>query len=126
LHAAILTNSEEWETGVVKAGKLCGELCFPLVFTPEIHFPEFNSVIADMKNSVGVRLSVTNIIFYFVRFTLSKRIFSGQQDRSNAQSSCAGLFILSHLGFDYPGVWLHIDIAAPAESVRFYSDDLLS
>ena len=35
------------------------------------------------------------------------------QDRSNAQVSCAGLFIGSHLGFDYPGIWLHIDMASP-------------
>ena len=31
--------------------------------------------------------------------------------------SCAGLFIGSHIGFDYPGVWLHIDMAAPAHVV---------
>jgi probable aminopeptidase NPEPL1 len=35
------------------------------------------------------------------------------QDLSNALSSCAGLFILAHLGFDYPGVWMHVDMAAP-------------
>uniref|UniRef100_S4P5E9 Putative cytoplasmic aminopeptidase n=3 Tax=Pararge aegeria TaxID=116150 RepID=S4P5E9_9NEOP len=35
-------------------------------------------------------------------------------DRNNAQSSCAGLFILAHLGFDFPGAWLHVDMAAPA------------
>jgi probable aminopeptidase NPEPL1 len=88
-HAALLTNSEDWETAGMKAGKNSGELVFPIVFAPELHFPEFNSVIADMKNSV--------------------------KDRSNAQSSCAGLFILSHLGFDFPGVWMHVDIAFPAE-----------
>ena len=38
----------------------------------------------------------------------------------NAQSSCAGLFINANLGFDYPGVWLHVDMAFPVEhSVRF-------
>ena len=31
----------------------------------------------------------------------------------NALSSCAGLFILSHLGFDYPGTWMHVDMAYP-------------
>ena len=39
------------------------------------------------------------------------------QDRSNAQVSCAGLFIGSHLGFEYPGIWLHVDMAAPAHQV---------
>ena len=39
------------------------------------------------------------------------------QNRDNAQSSCAGLFINAHLGFDYPGVWLHIDMASPVHVV---------
>ena len=43
------------------------------------------------------------------------------QDRSNAQVSCAGLFIGSHLGFTYPGMWLHIDMAAPAHNVSLLS-----
>ena len=62
--------------------------CSPQVYCPELQYPEFNSAVADMKNSVA--------------------------DRNNAQSSCAGLFIMSHLGFDWPGVWLHVDMAAPA------------
>ncbi|XP_037943589.1 probable aminopeptidase NPEPL1 [Teleopsis dalmanni] len=35
------------------------------------------------------------------------------QDRNNAQSSCAGIFIAAHLGFDYPGAWIHVDMATP-------------
>lgn len=42
------------------------------------------------------------------------------QDRENAQSSCAGLFIGSHLGFDWPGVWVHIDIASPVHAVSTF------
>eukprot|EP00057_Strongylocentrotus_purpuratus_P016430 XP_011670904.1 PREDICTED: probable aminopeptidase NPEPL1 [Strongylocentrotus purpuratus] len=38
------------------------------------------------------------------------------KDRGNAQSSCAGLFIGSHIGFDFGGVWIHFDIAAPSYS----------
>lgn len=38
-------------------------------------------------------------------------------DRTNAQSSCAGIFIAAHLGFDYPGVWIHVDMASPVHSV---------
>ncbi|KAG1963167.1 putative aminopeptidase NPEPL1 [Pimephales promelas] len=38
------------------------------------------------------------------------------QDRENAQSSCAGLFIGSHLGFDWPGIWVHVDIASPVHA----------
>jgi probable aminopeptidase NPEPL1 len=53
-HAAILTNSEKWEKTCVEIGKKCGDLCFPVVFAPEIHFSEFNSDVADMTNSVKV------------------------------------------------------------------------
>lgn len=41
------------------------------------------------------------------------------QDRSNAQSSCAGLFIGAHLGFEYPGKWIHLDMASPVYSVGY-------
>lgn len=89
-HAAVLTNSAEWEAACVKAGRQCGDLVHPLVFCPELHFCEFTSAVADMKNSVA--------------------------DRDNSPSSCAGLFIASHLGFDWPGVWVHLDIAAPVHA----------
>ncbi|XP_050552084.1 probable aminopeptidase NPEPL1 isoform X3 [Spodoptera frugiperda] len=87
-HAAILSNSARLEALAVGAGLRSGDLTHPLPFAPELHFTEFTSCVADMKNSVA--------------------------DRNNAQPSCAGLFILSHLGFDFPGNWLHIDMAAPA------------
>ncbi|XP_017337804.1 probable aminopeptidase NPEPL1 isoform X2 [Ictalurus punctatus] len=89
-HAAIMTNSEQWEMACVRAGRSSGDLTHPLVYCPELHFSEFTSAVADMKNSVA--------------------------DRENAQSSCAGLFIGSHLGFDWPGVWVHVDIASPVHS----------
>ncbi|XP_026989230.1 probable aminopeptidase NPEPL1 [Tachysurus fulvidraco] len=89
-HAAVMTNNEQWETACVRAGRSSGDLTHPLVYCPELHFSEFTSAVADMKNSVA--------------------------DRENAQSSCAGLFIGSHLGFDWPGVWVHVDIASPVHS----------
>ncbi|XP_005924827.1 probable aminopeptidase NPEPL1 [Haplochromis burtoni] len=89
-HAAVMTNSEQWEAAVVRAGRSSGDLAHPLVYCPELHFSEFTSAMADMKNSVA--------------------------DRENAQSSCAGLFIASHLGFDWPGVWVHVDIASPVHA----------
>ena len=92
-HAAHLTNDQKYEDLAREAGKISGDLTFPLVYSPELQFPEFNSAVADMKNSVA--------------------------DRSNAQSSCAGLFINANLGFDYPGVWLHIDMASPVHCVSF-------
>ena len=91
-HGAVLTNNELWESASVYAGRMSGDLTHPLVYCPELHFAEFNSAVADMKNSVA--------------------------DRSNAQSSCAGLFIGSHLqgAFNFPGVWVHVDMAYPVHS----------
>merc|ERR1711962_36972 len=86
-HAAHLSNSESWQQALQRAGIMSGDLSFPAVYCPEFHFPEFNSAIADMKNSVA--------------------------DRNNAQPSCAGLFINAHLGFDFHGVWMHVDMAHP-------------
>lgn len=50
----MLTNSAEWEVACVKAGRKCGDLVHPLVYCPELHFSEFTSAVADMKNSVAV------------------------------------------------------------------------
>ncbi|ALC45926.1 grsm [Drosophila busckii] len=86
-HGAILTNSESWEAKALQAGRKSGDLLAPIIYCPELHFSEFASAVADMKNSVA--------------------------DRSNAQSSCAGIFVAAHLGFDYPGVWMHVDMAMP-------------
>ena len=51
---------------------------------------EFDSTVADMKNSV--------------------------QGRMNAQASCAGNFIGANLknGFDFEGTWIHCDMASPS------------
>ncbi|XP_055508009.1 probable aminopeptidase NPEPL1 [Leucoraja erinacea] len=89
-HAAVLCNTEVWEMACVKAGRSSGDLAHPLVYCPELHFSEFTSAVADMKNSVA--------------------------DRDNAQSSCAGLFIGAHIGFDWPGVWVHVDMASPVHT----------
>lgn len=53
-HAAVLTNSEDWEEKVIQAGKVSSDLCSPVPFCPELHFTEFSSAVADMKNSVAV------------------------------------------------------------------------
>ncbi|KAK2149672.1 hypothetical protein LSH36_442g01046 [Paralvinella palmiformis] len=89
-HGALLTNDDEAEVACVHAGKLSGDLVHPLIYCPEIHFSEFASALADMKNSSA--------------------------DRSNAEVSCAGLFIGAQLGFDFPGTWIHIDMAYPVYS----------
>jgi len=87
-HASVLCNTMEWEQRVIKAGKLSGDLCFPILYAPDLLMDEFRSTVADMKNSVA--------------------------DRSNAQTSCAGHFIESHLDPTYTGGWIHVDMAGPA------------
>ncbi|KAG8347406.1 putative aminopeptidase [Trypanosoma vivax] len=86
-HAALYANKKEIEDRIFEAGLKCGDLCFPLVYTPEFHAQEFNSAVADLRNSV--------------------------ESRANAQSSCAAYFVESHLDAKFNGAWAHIDMAAP-------------
>ena len=53
-HAALLTNNAQWESCAVSAGLSSGDMVFPIVFAPELHYDEFKSSVADMKNSVAV------------------------------------------------------------------------
>lgn len=53
-HTAVLTHNAEWEAACVKTGRKCGDLVHLLVYCPELHFSEFTSAVADMKNSVAV------------------------------------------------------------------------
>ena len=89
-HAGILSNKEAVEKRAVSCGMHSGDLCYPLLYAPELLMDEFKSEVADMKNSV--------------------------KDRSNAQTSCAGHFIESHLDESYEGGWLHVDMAGPGSN----------
>jgi probable aminopeptidase NPEPL1 len=86
-HAAVVCNDEALEAAAVRAGRLSGDLVHPLPYCPEFYAREFESKVADMKNSV--------------------------KDRENAQSSCAAQFVAEHLA-GYTGPWLHVDLAGPA------------
>jgi probable aminopeptidase NPEPL1 len=85
-HAGVLASDEDVERRAMSSGLHSGDLCFPLLYYPDL-MDEFKSEVADMKNSV--------------------------KDRSNAQASCAGHFIESHLDESYIGGWLHVDMAGP-------------
>jgi probable aminopeptidase NPEPL1 len=88
-HGLVLASDAELEHDVVKAGRESGDMVHPGIFAPEILMHEFDSEFADLKNSV--------------------------KNRSNAQASCAGLFIHRHLTqCGYSGRWLHIDMAYPS------------
>jgi probable aminopeptidase NPEPL1 len=87
LHAAVVSNDAEVERTLVEAGRASGDLAHPLPFAPEFYKHEFDSPVADMRNSV--------------------------RDRSNAQPSCAAQFIYWHV--EDAGVrWAHVDLAGPA------------
>jgi len=88
-HGLIVANDENLERDLIAAGKYCGDMVHPGLFAPELLMHEFDSDHADMKNSV--------------------------KNRSNAQASCAGLFMHKHLmKCGYKGQWCHIDMAYPA------------
>jgi probable aminopeptidase NPEPL1 len=87
VHAAVMSNDAGVEQGLVAAGFASGDVCHPLIFAPELFQAEFKSPIADMRNSV--------------------------KNRNNAQSSCAGQFIYSHID-DTSAKWGHVDLAGPA------------
>lgn len=89
-HAGVLTPSAKVEEKIIACGKATGDVVFPFLYAPELLMSNFDSAVADMKNSV--------------------------KDRMNAQASCAGHFIESHLHADYKGDYLHIDIAGPGSA----------
>lgn len=87
-HGLILASDQGLESDIIAAGKISGDMVHPGIFAPELLMHEYDSEFADMRNSV--------------------------KNRSNAQSSCAGLFIYRHLTHSgYSGKWLHIDMAYP-------------
>ncbi|MCR9245229.1 MAG: leucyl aminopeptidase family protein [bacterium] len=87
LHGAVVCNDDTVERALLDAGKSSGDLAWPLPFAPEFYRSEFLSPIADMRNSV--------------------------KSRSNAQSSCAAIFVHWHIA-DTKVRWGHIDLAYPA------------
>ena len=103
LHGAIVSNNEKVEKLASKVAKDSGDLVSPLPFAPEFFQDEFQSNVADMRNSV--------------------------KNRMNAQSSCAAQFIYSHIDDIEPN-WMHLDLAGPATTVSGlgtgYGVDLLS
>jgi len=92
VHSSVMTNREEYEAKLVRAGLDSGDPCYPIIYAPELFMKHFNSGVADMKNSTS--------------------------DRSNAACSTAGHFIEQHLenGTDFKGVWLHCDMGYPWEA----------
>lgn len=85
--AAVVSDDDAVERALCDAGRATGDLCWPLPFAPEFFRSEFQSPIADMRNSV--------------------------KNRSNAQVSCAAEFVHWHLD-GTKAKWGHVDLAFPA------------
>jgi probable aminopeptidase NPEPL1 len=49
-HAAVMTSSEKIEKIIIEASKVSGDLVFPMLYAPELLMPQFDSMVADMKN----------------------------------------------------------------------------
>ena len=102
-HAGILAKTSKIEERIMKCGLKSGDLVYPMLYAPELLKSEFSSVVADMKNSV--------------------------KDRSNAQASCAGHFIESHIDPAYRGDWVSsiicISIHSTSWLIHFVSYELL-
>ena len=79
-HAGILAKTATMEQRIFDSGLKSGDLVYPMLYAPELLKSEFASKVADMKNSV--------------------------KDRGNAQASCAGHFIESHIDSAYKGDWV--------------------
>ena len=63
LIGAVLSNNEESEQAVLKAGKKSGDLMHPLPYFPDLHFADLKSEIADMKNSnLGTMQGVSRFV----------------------------------------------------------------
>jgi probable aminopeptidase NPEPL1 len=86
-HAAVTCSDADLEQRLVTAGLESGDTVSPVLWAPEFARPEFQSSVADLKNSV--------------------------KDRNNAQPSCAAWFVAAHLPADAPPFAL-VDMAAPA------------
>jgi len=94
LHASVLSNSKKFDDKLVNAGLKSGDLCFPVVYMPELLIEEFSSTCADIKNSVA--------------------------SRENAQVSCAGHFIeASVINCNYEHDWIHVDMCGPSRNNPF-------
>ncbi|KAJ3084687.1 hypothetical protein BCR33DRAFT_717863 [Rhizoclosmatium globosum] len=97
-HAGFVSNNADFETVVYKAGKVSGDLAYPMVYCPEFHGVEkvMPSKVADMTN------------------------IPGAAERTNAPSAGAGLFVVSHMSPEEKwaeggeGLWAHIDMAFPS------------
>ena len=56
-----------------EAGRTSGDLTFPLPYSPELHFGEFKSVVADMKNAIAVSVC-SGCRFYITTHWLFKSV----------------------------------------------------
>ncbi|GMS93123.1 hypothetical protein PENTCL1PPCAC_15298 [Pristionchus entomophagus] len=85
-HAAALTNCASLERKIERAGRFSGDLVHRMVFAPDLHFADLESVVADTKNSH----------------------LGGKE--LGPPSAVAGHFIGSDIDFGEGLRWAHIDL----------------
>ncbi|PAV80921.1 hypothetical protein WR25_04769 [Diploscapter pachys] len=88
-HAAIMSNLEDVENEVLRAGRHSGDLTTAMLFCPEFHMDDLKSEIADMKNS-------------------------GMFVNKSPNSCVAACFIGEQIDFGKDLTWIHIDMLHPA------------
>lgn len=91
-HAAIYCNDDEAEGKILQAGRQCGDTCFPVLYCPEYHLPQYRSPCADLRN---IMLS-----------------------RTDAGVSCGGYFVEANLCKEFNGPYIHVDLAYPTFNDR--------
>ncbi|CCW63491.1 unnamed protein product [Phytomonas sp. EM1] len=89
-HAALYVSDADVEQALLKAGRLCGDTCFPVLYSPEHHKPQFKSKFADMTNLMP--------------------------KGTDGGVSCGGYFVESHLSEKFTGAFAHVDLAFPSSN----------
>lgn len=87
-HAALYVSSDATEQALLKAGRQSGDTCFPVLYSPEHHKPQYSSPCADLRNLMVVS--------------------------TDAGVSCGGYFIEQNLAASYKGIYAHVDLAFPS------------
>lgn len=99
-HAGVLTKSKELEDRIYAAGMKSGDLVFPLLYAPELLKSEFNSKVAGTFFHCSSNSAAHHTTHIFI---VPVDMKNSVKDRMNAQASCAGHFIESHISEDYEG-----------------------
>ncbi|KPI84025.1 aminopeptidase putative metallo-peptidase Clan MF Family M17 [Leptomonas seymouri] len=89
-HAGVYVSEAAQEAEVVKAGLASGDVCFPILYCPEVHEEVHTSPLADIRNIANTPAS--------------------------AGASCGGYFVEQMMHERFKGAFVHVDIAFPSSN----------